>query len=144
MFKPQDEEVLYNTAMLNLKTEEKLSIYYNMRLLLVDDNKLNIKVAKKALADFNFKIDEAYDGKQAVELVKENKYDIIFMDIMMPVMSGETALVQMMNIPGFDTPVIALTADRLNPLFLFCSARIRKRIILNLYFPFKEYSHPFL
>jgi CheY-like chemotaxis protein len=111
MFKPQDEEVLYNTAMLNLKTEENLSIYSNMRLLLVDDNKLNIKVAKKALADFNFKIDEAYDGKQAVELVKENKYDIILMDIMMPVMSGETALIQMKNIPGFDTPVIALTAD---------------------------------
>jgi len=111
MYKPVDEEILYNTTMLNLKAEENLSIYSNMRLLLVDDNKLNIKVAKKALADFNFIIDEAYDGQEALDKVKENKYDIILMDIMMPVMNGETAFLKMKQLTGFNTPVIALTAD---------------------------------
>jgi len=111
MYKPQSEETLYNTAMLNLKSEENLSMYSNMKLLIVDDNKLNIKVARKAVSDFNFNIDEAYNGQEALDKVKENKYDIILMDIMMPVMNGEIALEHMKQLTGFDTPVIALTAD---------------------------------
>ena len=111
MYKPQDEETLYNTAMLNLKSEENLSKYSNMKVLVVDDNKLNIKVAKKSLSDFNFDIDEAYDGQQALDKVKLNKYDLILMDIMMPVLNGEVAFEHMKQITGFNTPVIALTAD---------------------------------
>ena len=82
------------------------------RLLVVDDNKLNIKVARKALASFNFEIDECYDGEECLNKVKSgNKYDLILMDIMMPNMNGEVAFSKLREIPGFDTPVIALTAD---------------------------------
>ena len=83
------------------------------KILIVDDNKLNIKVAERALSDFNFEIDEAQNGKDAIEKVKNKKYDLILMDIMMPVMSGEKALEELKKDPKFTTPVIALTADAL-------------------------------
>ena len=82
------------------------------KILIVDDNKLNIKVAKRALNDFNFNIDEAYDGEQAIKMVRDgNFYDLILMDIMMPNMGGEAALRELKKDPNFKVPVIALTAD---------------------------------
>ena len=45
-------------------TQDLSSVFENKKILIVDDNKLNIKVAKKALQDFNFKIDECYDGQE--------------------------------------------------------------------------------
>ena len=82
------------------------------RLLLVDDNKLNIKVAMRALEPLNLDIDTCENGKEAIDMVKSgNNYDVILMDIMMPVMSGESALNNLKQISGFRTPVIALTAD---------------------------------
>ena len=86
--------------------------YGAKRILLADDNKLNIKVAHRALNDFNFEIDDVFDGEEAVQKVKEgNKYDLILMDIMMPNMNGETALQELKKIEGFNVPTIALTAD---------------------------------
>lgn len=85
--------------------------YGHKKILIVDDNKLNIKVAKRALDEFNFDIDECYDGEECLEKVGNNQYDLILMDIMMPNMSGETALNMLQETSGFDTPVIALTAD---------------------------------
>ena len=55
---------------------------------------------------------ECYNGKECLEMVSSNNdYDIILMDIMMPVMNGEEALNKLKEINGFNTPVIALTAD---------------------------------
>ena len=86
--------------------------YGAKRILLADDNKLNIKVAHRALNDFNFIIDDVFDGEQAVNKIKEGiKYDLILMDIMMPNMNGEQALAELMKIEDFNVPVIALTAD---------------------------------
>ena len=86
--------------------------YGGKKILLADDNKLNIKVARRALNDFNFEIDEVYDGEQALQKVKEgNKYDLILMDIMMPNMNGEEAFLKLKEDPNFNTPTIALTAD---------------------------------
>ena len=87
------------------------SEYGSKRILIADDNKLNIKVAKRAFNGFNFVIDEASDGVEAVAKVKENKYDLILMDIMMPNMNGEAALKELKKDPNFKIPVIALTAD---------------------------------
>ena len=57
------------------------------KLLVVDDNLLNIKVFKKAIKDLNFEIDECYNGQEALDKIElNNDYDIIFMDIKMPVM----------------------------------------------------------
>ena len=86
--------------------------YQEKSILIVDDNKLNIKVAKRAIASLNFKeVDECYNGKEALEKIKEKQYDIILMDIMMPIMSGVTAMKELKKTNNFNTPVIALTAD---------------------------------
>lgn len=92
------------------KTNHNIS-YGHKKILIVDDNSLNIKVAKKALKDFDFELDECYDGIQCLEKVKEQSYDLILMDIMMPNMSGETTLKKLLDNPQFKIPVIALTAD---------------------------------
>lgn len=108
------QEELTPTEVINTKLvlEKLKGEYVGKRILIVDDNKLNIKVAKKALADFGFIIEEALNGEEAINLVKEGKsYDLILMDIMMPVMSGTTALQKLKELDGFDTPTIALTAD---------------------------------
>jgi signal transduction histidine kinase len=89
--------------------------YSNKSILIVDDNKLNIKVARKALEPLNFKnISECYNGLECLEMVKNNHYDLILMDIMMPVMNGETALKKLLKLEEFNTPVIALTADAIS------------------------------
>ena len=86
--------------------------YAGKRILIVDDNQLNIKVARRALEGFEFKIDECTDGQECIERIEEgNEYDLILMDIMMPNMSGEEALLRLKEKKGFHIPVIALTAD---------------------------------
>ena len=93
-------------------TQDLSSVFENKKILIVDDNKLNIKVAKKALQDFNFKIDECYDGQECLDkVVNGNEYDLILMDIMMPNMSGESAITKLKEKTNFNIPTIALTAD---------------------------------
>ena len=86
--------------------------FNSKKVLIVDDNKLNIKVARRALQDFNFEIDECYDGVECLDKIANgNEYDLILMDIMMPNMSGEAALAKLKENPNFKIPTIALTAD---------------------------------
>ena len=88
------------------------STYNGYKVLLVDDNKLNLKVARKAIEPFNFIIDECKNGEECLnKIISGEKYDLILMDIMMPVMDGETAMRELKKIVGFNTPVIAVTAD---------------------------------
>ena len=119
--KPMTEEELMDTArklysnkidttiIKNDSNTNNTSNYGNKKILIVDDNKLNIKVAKRALQDFNFEIDEAEDGSICLDKVSSGKvYDLI---LMMPNMSGETALKKLKENENFNIPVIALTAD---------------------------------
>ncbi len=86
--------------------------FNSKKLLIVDDNKLNIKVARRALQDFDLEIDECYDGEECLKkVVNGDEYDLILMDIMMPNMSGETAIAKLRENPNFKIPTIALTAD---------------------------------
>lgn len=87
--------------------------YINKKVLIVDDNKLNVKVARRVTDALNIKkVDECYNGSECINIVaSSNDYDLILMDIMMPVMNGEEALKKLKEIDGFNTPVIALTAD---------------------------------
>ncbi|MBR1717739.1 MAG: response regulator [Bacilli bacterium] len=91
------------------------NMFGDKKILIVDDNKLNIKVARKALQDFNFEIDECYDGQECLDkVITGSEYDLILMDIMMPNMSGETALKKLKENPSFNIPTIALTADAIS------------------------------
>ncbi len=87
----------------------------NKKILVVDDNKLNIKVAKRTLDSLKIKMDECYNGQECIDKIKQgNHYDVILMDIMMPVMSGVAALKELKKIEGFNIPVIAVTADAIS------------------------------
>lgn len=104
---PQQEEVI-----LQQQSAEPLPDYSDKKVLIVDDNKLNIKVAKRSLEPFKIQIDACENGQECINKINlGNKYDLILMDIMMPIMSGETALKELKKNPLFKTPVIALTAD---------------------------------
>ena len=86
--------------------------YGYKKVLVVDDNILNIKVVRRILEQFDLVLDECYNGAECIDMISENNdYDLILMDIMMPGMSGEETLNKLKEIDGFDTPVIALTAD---------------------------------
>ena len=95
--------------------EFNIELYRGKRVLIVDDNALNIKVAKKALHDFEFIIDECSDGEQCLtKIINGDEYDLILMDIMMPNMDGEEAFKKLKENPNFKIPTIALTADALS------------------------------
>ena len=113
--RPLTDTQVLNTAEIMEKASEKQIDYANKTLLIVDDNKLNIKVARRSVEPLNFKkIDECYNGKECVDKIKAGStYDVILMDIMMPIMSGETAIKELQKLDSFHTPVIALTADAL-------------------------------
>ena len=84
------------------------------KILIVDDNKLNIKVAEKILAKYNPTIDSCESGFECLEKVKINKYDLILLDDMMPKMRGGEVLAKLKENPNFNTPVIVLTANAIN------------------------------
>ena len=81
-----------------------------MRILLVEDNQMNILIMKKFLTRWNLVCEECENGKDALHKIKEYKYDLILMDLHMPNMDGfETAkAIRMVN---KHTPIFALTAD---------------------------------
>lgn len=86
----------------------------NVKLLLVDDNEMNLKVAKGLLEPLRMDIDTAMNGKQAVEMVASKKYDVVLMDHMMPIMDGveATSKIRIMEDEYFKKlPIIALSAN---------------------------------
>lgn len=85
----------------------------NVKILLVDDNALNIKVANKILEKYNANmVTSVVSGFDCLDKITAGeKYDVILLDDMMPKMSGIETLNELKKIPGFNTPVIALTAN---------------------------------
>ena len=88
-----------------------------VKVLLVDDNLINRKVARGFLKSYAFDLTEAESGPEAIELVRQNRYDIIFMDHMMPVMDGiEAAEIIRRDCGenGTSPAIIALTANAMS------------------------------
>lgn len=85
----------------------------NVRILLVDDNNLNLKVSSKILEKYNAnRITMCSSGFECLDLINSgNEFDIIFLDDMMPKMTGVETLKKLKKIEGFKTPVVALTAN---------------------------------
>ncbi len=84
----------------------------NYEILLVDDNLLNLKVAEKLLKKYNFKVTSVSSGLECINYTKNKKYDLIFLDHMMPEMDGIHTLYNLKKrVSGFDTPVVVLTAN---------------------------------
>ena len=103
------KEIKYESAN---KREANYIDYSFRRVLIVDDNLLNIKVAKRALDSLGVQIDSCVSGMECIDKVKSGEeYDVILMDIMMPKMSGEECFKELKKIDDYNIPVIALTAD---------------------------------
>jgi len=84
------------------------------RILIAEDNMINLKVLSSMLKKLDIKYDIAKNGSEAVEAYKVNKYDLILMDCMMPVMDGLEATKQIRILEeklDYKTPICALTAD---------------------------------
>jgi two-component system sensor histidine kinase/response regulator len=83
---------------------------HGMNILVVDDNKMNLMIASRFLKKWYANVDEALNGAIAVSMADDKHYNLIIMDLQMPVMDGfeATALIKQKH-P--DVPVIALTAD---------------------------------
>ena len=79
-----------------------------MKALVVDDEKLIVKGLKFSLEQEGYEVDCAYDGQEAVDKCKEKEYDIVLLDLMLPILSGYEVCQQ---VRGFsDMPIIMLTA----------------------------------
>ena len=103
----------------NIQLDETTIIMESMdlhdkKILLVDDNKLNIKVACKLLEQYKVDITTLLSGEETIELLKkDNKYDLILLDDMMPKMSGTDTFNKIKEDKLFDGPIVVLTANAL-------------------------------
>ncbi|MCL1844044.1 MAG: ATP-binding protein [Defluviitaleaceae bacterium] len=104
---------------LNLPGKESKSLSFTApeaKVLIVDDINTNLKVAKGLLKPYDMRVDLCPGGLEAIEAVKTAKYDLIFMDHMMPVLNGVDATLQIRALEDARTdcknvPIIALTAN---------------------------------
>lgn len=91
---------------INQKTDFK-----GKRVLVVDDNKVNLKVTTGILSRYNVDVTQSESGEDAIKLIDNNDYDLILMDDMMPKLSGTDTLKILKQNKSFSTPVIVLTAN---------------------------------
>ena len=91
---------------------KSLSTYKDKKILLVDDNNMNLKVAKRLLQIYEVQIDTCDNGNDTINKIKNNEnYDLILLDDMMPGKSGCETLKELKEIPNFKIPVVVLTAN---------------------------------
>lgn len=90
---------------------EQIIDAHGKKVLVVDDNLLNIKVAERLLAKYNVTIESVMSGQECLDKVNAGKYDLILLDDMMPKMTGGETFVKLKEIEGFNTPVVILTAN---------------------------------
>ncbi len=107
------QRIVHNKQL--VKKEENSNtklILSDKKVLVVDDNLLNIKVAEKLLSKYSLNIETCESGLECIDKIKEGKsYDLIFMDDMMPKTSGTETLHILKEIPSFKDKVVALTAN---------------------------------
>jgi PAS domain S-box-containing protein len=105
-FQKTDKEAELDAGLVELETEIK-----NIKVLVVEDIALNQLLMRTLLDDFGFEHSIASNGKIAIEMMQNNTYDIILMDLQMPVMNGFEATEYIRNTMNSKVPIIALTAD---------------------------------
>ncbi len=127
LIKPVNASLLFNTAISllsgkqrtrnpatasDLSLLERLQPIQGARILLVEDNELNQEVAVELLKEVGLLIDVAENGVVALEMAQEHEYDLVLMDMQMPVMDGISATQAIRELGRFaDLPIVAMTAN---------------------------------
>ena len=106
-FQKVNEETVFEEEIIELESSE----VKNIKILVVEDVKLNQLLIKTLLDDFGFEYDIVANGKLAIQKLEINKYDIILMDMLMPIMNGYETTEYIRNTMKSQIPIIALTAD---------------------------------
>ena len=126
LVKPVNASILFDTTMDVLgrraqpfaqpqaptAADHRLAAIRGARILLVEDNDINQQVARELLEDGGLVVEVADNGEIALEKLRAGSYDLVFMDMQMPVMDGVTATRRIRAMKEFDTlPVVAMTAN---------------------------------
>ncbi len=107
-----DQRIVNKEVVQQVEIKEEFANLTGKKILVVDDNKLNLKVASKLLEKYHATISTSDSGFEAIEWINNGEvYDLILMDDMMPKMSGTETLQKLKQIPNFHIPVVALTAN---------------------------------
>lgn len=114
--KPKEEQVdVIGTSSNKAVNTNAVIDVSGKKVLIVDDNKINLKVAERLLEKYNLDITTVDSGMMCIQKVNEpNNYDLILMDDMMPGMSGVETLHKLKENPNFNIPVVALTANAIS------------------------------
>lgn len=106
------QRITKNKPSITIETTPSKLELYDKKVLIVDDNDLNIKIAERMLNSYGLTVETCKSGFECVDLIKEGKtYDLILMDDMMPKMSGVETLHILQEIPTFKDKVVVLTAN---------------------------------
>ena len=112
------DQKIIKTEKIEIKEDKKEVEFIDLKgkkILVVDDNKVNLKVAERLLKNYNVDIKTVDSGEECLTLIKNNEtFDLILMDDMMPKMSGTETFHKLKEIDNFNIPVIALTANAIS------------------------------
>ena len=103
----REEQIVISTM------ESKADQLGQLSILLCEDNILNQHLSKNIIEGFGFNLDIANNGEEGINLLQKNKYDLVLMDLQMPVMDGYQATGYIRNELKMDIPIIAITAHSL-------------------------------
>uniref|UniRef100_UPI00184F2830 response regulator n=1 Tax=Ramlibacter sp. TaxID=1917967 RepID=UPI00184F2830 len=126
LVKPVTPSILFDTTMgvlggrrdgdaggpVPVAVDARLAALRGRRILLVEDNEINQQVARELLQDAGLRVDVADNGAIALHMAREADYDLVFMDMQMPVMDGVTATRAMRDVARLrELPIVAMTAN---------------------------------
>ncbi|MBA3827928.1 MAG: response regulator [Taibaiella sp.] len=92
----------------------------DIRILVAEDNTINQRIVQQTLSKQGATVDVAINGEAAVEKLHGNKYDLILMDLQMPIMNGYEATLHIRDVMKIDTPIMAMTANALKEEVMKC------------------------
>jgi signal transduction histidine kinase/CheY-like chemotaxis protein len=124
-----------------IETSKEYKINSAIRILVVDDNLINQKLALKLISKLGLKVDQALNGLEAVEKAKSFQYDLIFMDMQMPIMDGISATKEILDFNLNNKPyIVAMTANAFQEDMEICQKVGMKDFLSKPIIPDKLYS----